>query len=58
MTFRDLVATAVEHELSGEEKPFVLRDASAGYETTAADTLSAVKINDAINSLREEQPGS
>lgn len=57
MTFRDLVAAAVEHELIGEREPFVLRDAAAGYATSADAALPAVRINEAIDALREEQPG-
>jgi hypothetical protein len=55
MTFRDLVTSAVEHELIGRKEPFVLRDASVGYEAGSAGAVSAEAVNEAINSLREER---
>jgi hypothetical protein len=58
MTFRDLVTDAVERELSERNKPFVLRDASAGYDAQPGAEVSANAVNKAIDSIREEHPGS
>jgi hypothetical protein len=55
MTFRDLVTVAVENELLGKKKPFVLRDASVGYEVGSSAPVSAAAVNEAIDSLCEER---
>lgn len=55
ITFRSLVIEALETSMEEKQpaKPFVLRDASAGYTTAKAKGVSSRTINKALDELRE-----
>lgn len=51
-TFRALVIDALEQSLSEEKAPFVLRDASVGYDARGEERVSSETINTAIDENR------
>jgi len=51
-TFRALVIDALENSLNEEKAPFVLRDASAGYNVNGKGKVSSETINNAIDENR------
>lgn len=54
MTFRSLVIDALEQTLVDDrQKPFVLREASAGYSAGKRGGVSSKAVNQAINETRE-----
>jgi len=54
MTFRSLVIDALEQALDEDKsKPFVLREAAAGYTVNKRNGVSRHDINEAIDDLRE-----
>ncbi len=53
MTFRALVIDALDKEIRNKPGRFQLRDASAGYETTASVTSD--DINRALDEQRDER---
>ena len=53
MTFRALVVDALEKSLNEDHSPFVLRDASAGYDASANDRRTSADINRAIDDNRQ-----
>lgn len=53
MTLRSLVVDALERLLQPEERPFRLRDASAGHPPGADEAVSNEVINAAIEELGE-----
>ena len=52
-TFRALVIDALENSLNEEKAPFVLREASAGYNVHGKGGVSSDVINNAIDENRE-----
>jgi predicted nucleic acid-binding protein len=54
ITFKSLVIDALEQSLNEEKVPFVLRDASVGYNAHGAGPISADAINKAIDENRGE----
>ena len=55
ITFRSLVIEALEYTLEEKQpaKPFLLRDASAGYRAAEAKGVSSRTVNKANDELRE-----
>jgi hypothetical protein len=53
ITFRALVIDALEQSLNVEKAPFVLREASVGYDTHGKGGVSSETINNAIDENRE-----
>ena len=54
ITFKSLVIDALEESLKEEKVPFLLRDASVGYNAHGAGAISADAINKAIDENRVE----
>lgn len=53
MTFRALVIDALEQSLREDPEPFVLKEASAGYEARKRSGVSSEQINQAIDEQRQ-----
>lgn len=59
MTFRSLVIDALEQSLDDQhQKPFILRDASAGYAIGKRVGVSSQDVNRVIDETREPKRGS
>ncbi|MBU0679324.1 MAG: hypothetical protein KJ626_14590 [Verrucomicrobia bacterium] len=58
ITFRALVIDALEQVLQEKQKPFILKEAAAGYDAGGGARVSAEKINRAIDDMRDAESSS